>query len=412
MQNNALRNVALYLAIIQFFFFTTWIVYVVYLGDLLDDVGIGKDKLLWFIALDQLLFALADTYMGFRADKVEKAIGRLGPMILAFNAVSCLAFIALPFIANLGGEDALGMQILWITLLVIWIATSSVLRAPPVVLLMKYAATPQVPYLAALILLGLALGGAISPYLGLVLKEISPYIPFLVTGITLWLTTLGLVWIERMPRKKAAYTPPKPVPNQFFWPILFSLLGASIFLGLGFQVHYFFNAKASFLQFADKEYLMWLLPVFWIGFKLLVFPGSFFARRFGAINIMSIITPVAVLGTSLVALSGTLNIVIVAQFITGAAWGILFMCGITASLSLGQGGREGRVLGLWFSMLSAAAFIRVMLALNDFNPKNSPEWSVFFDWLPAILWAIASLLLYIAWHYYRCYQKQVASSSH
>jgi hypothetical protein len=338
-------------------------------------------------------------------DKVEKAIGRLGPIILTFNAISCLAFIALPFVANLGGADATGMQILWITLLVIWIATSSVLRAPPVVLLMKYAAKPQVPRLAALILLGLALGGAISPYLGLVLKEISPYIPFILTGATLWLTTLGLVWIERMPREKAAYTPPKPVPNQFFWPILLSLLGASVFLGLGFQIHYFFNAKASFLQFADKEYLMWLLPVFWIGFKMLVFPGSSFARRFGAINIMSIITPVAVLGTSLVALSGTLNMLIVAQFMTGAAWGILFMCGITASLSLGQGGREGRVLGLWFSMLSITAFIRVILALNDFNPKKSPELALFFDWFPAILWGIASILLYLSWRYYRRYQK-------
>jgi hypothetical protein len=89
-----LRNVALYLAVIQFFFFTTWIVYV----------------------------------------------------------------------ADLGGENAAGIQALWIALLVIWIASSSVLRAPPVVLLMKYAAKPQVPRLAALILLGLALGGAISPY--------------------------------------------------------------------------------------------------------------------------------------------------------------------------------------------------------------------------------------------------------
>ena len=399
-----LRNVALYLAVIQFFFFTTWIVYVVYLGDLLDQVGIGRDKLLWFIALDQLLFALADTYMGFRADKVEKAIGRLGPMILAFNAVSCIAFIALPFVADLGGENATGIQALWIALLVIWIASSSVLRAPPVVLLMKYAAKPQVPHLAALILLGLALGGAISPYLGLVLKEFSAYVPFALTGLTLFLTTLGLIWVERIPRPATDYTPPAPVPKQFFWPILLTLLGASVFLGLGFQIHYFFNAKASFLQFAEKEYLMWLLPVFWIGFKMLVFPGSSLARRFGAMSIMSIVTPIAVLGTSLVALSSTLNMLIVAQFLTGAAWGILFMAGITASLSLGQGGREGRVLGLWFSMLSATAFIRVMLALNDFNPKKMPESSLIFDWLPAFLWGIAALLLYIAWRYYRSYQ--------
>ncbi len=56
---------------------------------------------------------------------------------------------------------------------------------------------------------------------------------------------------------------------------------------------------------------MWLLPVFWIGFKMLIFPNSSLARRFGAINIMSIATSVAVLGTSLVALSSTLNMIVV-----------------------------------------------------------------------------------------------------
>ena len=393
-----LKNVALYLAIIQFFFFTTWIVYVVYLGDLLEQVGIGREYLLWFIALDQLLFALTDTYMGFRADKVEQAIGRLGPMIVIFNAISCLAFIALPFIAKLGGEQQLGMQILWVLLLVIWISTSSVLRAPPIVLLMKYAAKPQAPRLAALILLGLALGGAISPYLGLVLKQSSPYIPFVITGITLWLTTLGLVWIERLPKADSTYTPPIALPKHYFKPILVCFLMACLFLGAGFQVHYFFNAKASFLQFTSKEHLIWLLPVFWIGFKLFVFPGSSFARRFGAINVMSFVTPIAVLGTSLVALSVNIDMVVIAQMITGAAWGILFMGGISAALSIGQGGKEGLVLGLWFSMLSVTAFIRVILAINGF--QKTPELHLLFQWLPSILWSLAGLCLYLTWRYY------------
>ena len=41
-------------------------------------------------------------------------------------------------------------------------------------------------------LLGLALGGAVSPYLGLWLKGVDPVVPFMLTGATLLLVTLQI----------------------------------------------------------------------------------------------------------------------------------------------------------------------------------------------------------------------------
>lgn len=405
--DNSLRVVALYLSVIQFFFFTTWIVYVVYLGDMLESIGIGRDKLLWFILLDQIVFVLSDTLMGFNADRVERMIGRLGPTIIGFNAISCLAFVLLPLVAATG--DNLLWQILWSTLLVIWLATSSALRAPPIVLLMKHAAKPQVPSLAALTLIGLALGGAVSPYLGLMLKQLSPLIPFLLTGATLFLTTIGLIRLERLTKRQAA--PAKqaePIPQQYFVPILWSLLGASLLLGFGFQIHIFLNSKAQFLQFTDEAMLVWLLPIFWIGFKLLVFPGSALARRLGAIDIMLLALPLGVLGLSLVAKSPDLIRLIGSQLLTGGIWGILFMAGITTSISLGRGGNEGKVLGLWFSMLAVGAVVRVVLVLNDLNQKA--ETQLLIDWIPAVCWVIAGILLFITWSYFQRYEQDNAQN--
>ncbi len=400
--NPSLRGVAVYLAVIQFFFFTTWIVYVVYLGDMLEDIGIGRDKLLWFILLDQVIFTISDTAMGFNADRIERLIGRIGPMIIGINAISCLAFALLPFISEI--NNGLGGQIIWVSLLIVWIASSSVLRAPPIVLLMKHAARPQVPVLSALMLLGLALGGAVSPYLGLVLKQMSPLVPFLLTGATLFLTTIGLIWMERLTRSGAVEKEPvERIPKKYFRPMLIALLGAGLFLGFGFQTHIFFNSKAHFLEFVTPDMLVWLLPVFWVGFKLFVYPGAAFARRFGTLDAMLLATPLGIICFSLIAANINLNSLIVAQLFAGAVWGILFMAGISFSISLGRGGDEGKVLGLWFSVLALSAVIRIIFAMS--GATKQAEMQVVIDWLPALSWGIASSLLYIAWHYYGCYEK-------
>ena len=55
------------------------------------------------------------------------------------TALSCAAFVALPFVAGAGP----GAQGWFIALIVIWAVTSSALRAPPLTLLGKYRARPQ-----------------------------------------------------------------------------------------------------------------------------------------------------------------------------------------------------------------------------------------------------------------------------
>ena len=94
-------------------------------------------------------------------------VGRLGLFVGALTAISCAAFVALPFVAGAGASA----QPWFIALIVIWAITSSALRAPPLTLLGKYRAKPQVPFLSALAMLGYGLAGAVSPYLGVVLRD-------------------------------------------------------------------------------------------------------------------------------------------------------------------------------------------------------------------------------------------------
>src|ERR1043166_571067 len=130
---------AIYLAVVQFFFVTTWTVYVIYLPQLAAAVGVRKDLVIWILMFDQLVFAIMDFALGQAADKVRRTMGRIGPAILAITVVSCIAFLLLPHTAGMSGHGLLATQIAAAVLLLLWTATSSALRAPPWVLLSKYA---------------------------------------------------------------------------------------------------------------------------------------------------------------------------------------------------------------------------------------------------------------------------------
>src|SRR6185436_16163855 len=102
--NERARALAVYIGIVQFFFAVTWTVYVVYLPQLLDQAGIARSWLPWILAGDQLVFALVDIATGFWVDRVRRTLATLGGWILGVSALSCAAFIALPFV---GGSAAL-----------------------------------------------------------------------------------------------------------------------------------------------------------------------------------------------------------------------------------------------------------------------------------------------------------------
>jgi hypothetical protein len=78
------------------------------------------------------------------------------------------------------------------------------------ILLGKYCATPRLPFLAALVMLGYGLAGAVSPYLGAVLRDVDPRLPFVISSVVLLMTRLGL---SRVERDVAPTTSPKKRPG-------------------------------------------------------------------------------------------------------------------------------------------------------------------------------------------------------
>jgi hypothetical protein len=377
------NRTGLYLAFLQLVFTLGWTTYVIYLPKLCAQVGIAPSWVILILMLDQAIFTITDTAMGIAADRIAPLVGRLGVVVGITTAVSCAAFIALPYVAGTGPAA----QGWFIALILIWVVTSSALRAPPLSLLGKHRARPAIPFLAALAMLGYGLAGAASPYLGVLLRDHDARLPFVISGVVLLITALALAKVERdlAQQPRAPEKPAEPAKPLGAVSMLF--IGSMVILALGYQLHFSINSAPFYLRFAKPPDLQWLLPVFWIGFNIAMFPASVIVKHRGGLIVMGaagLFGALAVFGAEH---AGSLNMMILAQFIAGAAWGCILMSAVSAALAIGETGAEGKVVGLVFSALALATFAR-MAAVQQGLPKL-PEYQPLLHWAPVACWAVA-----------------------
>src|SRR6186997_1171573 len=96
----AANRTGVYLAILQLVFTLGWTTYVIYLPKLAAEVGIAPSAVILILMLDQAIFTVTDTAMGIAADRIAPFVGRLGVFVGLLTALSCAAFVALPFVAG------------------------------------------------------------------------------------------------------------------------------------------------------------------------------------------------------------------------------------------------------------------------------------------------------------------------
>jgi hypothetical protein len=376
-------SAGVYLAVLQLVFTLLWTVYVIYLPKLAANVGIAPSAVIFILMMDQLIFTVTDTAMGIVADRISRVVGRLGLIVGVLTAISCAAFVALPFVAGRGPSA----QAALIVLIAVWAITSSALRAPPLTLLGKYSARPSRPFLAALVMLGYGVAGALSPYLGVALRDTDARLPFIISSVVLLMVALALSRVERG-LVQAAARPGRPVPPAKPLgrvPVMF--IASMVILAFGYQLHFSINSAPFFLRFAKPADLEWLMPVFWIGFNIAMFPASVVTRRRGGLVVMGaagLLGAVAVIGAEM---AGSLNMLIVTQFIAGAAWGCMLMSAVSAALAIGEIGAEGKVVGLVFSALALATFARLAAVAGGL--QKLPDYAPLLHWAPVACWSVA-----------------------
>jgi hypothetical protein len=382
----ARRGAAQAIALVQFFFVCTWTVYAIYLPRLLADAGLPPQWAPRVLLLDQLVFLVADIACGVAADRVQRTIGRIGPMVAGLTLLSCAAFLLMPHAVRLGGAAA----VLFGGLTLVWTMTSSALRAPPWVLLSRHAARPALPALNALTLVGLAAGGAVAPYLAVLLRGVDPRLPFALASVALAAATLAIASAER---RLAATPPATPAPAatpQVGQGVHVAWLAALALLAAGFQVHVSINSAGLFQRVAPDIGLEWLLPVFWIGFGLAMPAGGALVKRFGALPLTTLAAAPGAVAVFVATQAGTLAVLVTAQLVAGAAWGLMLLAAFSVAGDLGRSGREGLALGSLFAVLALATLGRIAVVLAGWPQQFAG--SALAGVLPAAGWIVAGAL--------------------
>jgi MFS family permease len=369
---------AVCVGVVQLLFTTTWTLYVLYLPSLAANAGIGREWVAWLLIADQLVFAGMDVVTGYSVDRVRVTIRRFGGWIAGIAAITCLAFVALPYAGASPG--------VLLAAIAIWAITSSALRSPPWALLARYAPTPSVPWLSTLVLTGTAIASAIAPYLGVALRGVDPRIPFIASTVTLFITVVILMLAERR-LSEPPLAEPAP-PSRLRGGVLFAGL---LVLALGFQVHFALNSAPRYVEFARREELPYLMPVFWVGFNLLMFPAARMVKRLGAADAMALAAALGALAMLAAVLAPNLPMLLAAQFLAGGCWGAASVAAYAAAVALGRSGREGRFLGTLFAVLALATAAR--LAAAGSGASQTHLFSALQPWLPETLWLCGALLL-------------------
>lgn len=370
------------LAGVELFFSLSWVVYILFLPELLARGGVDKRYLPWLLAADQLLFALADWSVGVAVDRARAALRRIGPLLALLATVSAVALLLLPWLA--------ATPPLFLLATALWVATSAALRAPPYVLLSRYAARAAMPRLAGIQLLGLAAAAALAPYLAIVLKGVDPAWPFVLSALAVGGSALALVWVERAqpatPVVVAAPTVPSadPARRAVWWQLLL----IALLLAFGQQVHTAINSVAQFKRLADPALLPWLMPVFWVGFSAGLLLVDRLVRARGALPVLQLASVAGTLALSAAAMAGGLPLLLSSQFAAGVFWGCILCASIGVACERGYPRQTGRNTGALMATLAVAALSRLGLAA-----AGGAELAALFEWLPVALWGAAVVLL-------------------
>jgi len=368
------------LSVLQFLLALTWIVYVIYLPALAAQAGIDKNYVPMILLMDQVIFIACDWAAGVYADRVARAYGRVGGVMAVATLVSCVAFIALPYVAPGAGP------VTFLFLTVLWSATSSALRAPPFVLMGRHADKSRAPWVVGFYLFGMGVASALAPYMGLTLKQVDPRIPFVLASVSLALCAAALAWAER-----GFVPPPQEAPGSDSIPAgrLMAFAVVMVLLATGFQVHFSINSSPSYLRFAPAESLPTLMPLFWVGFNLAAFPATWLVKRFPALRVVATCGFLGAAALLASANAGSLEALVAAQLIAGAAWATALVGAFAFATELGTPGREGTFTGALFSLLAMAAAARIAMVVGGLPAKAG----IPFLSLPFLAWAIAAAIV-------------------
>ncbi|MEB3338594.1 MAG: MFS transporter [Leptolyngbyaceae bacterium] len=224
-QPSVLWGQVISLALLQGAITLTWVIYNLYLAQLLTDFGLPASLARWLLVVENALAIVLEPVMGGLSDQSRRWVGTRFLLISAGVIAASGLFIAIPAVVILGKPLAV-MPWLLPGVMVAWAIAMTVFRSPALAMLGQYASQPNLPHAASILTLMGGLIGSVRPLASGFLLSLGPAVTFAVGSFTL----LGTAAVLRKLNPPVSPTP-DPEEQAIPLPVLIQPLGLIFAVG-------------------------------------------------------------------------------------------------------------------------------------------------------------------------------------
>lgn len=355
---NILWGQVWFLAAIQGAITLVWVIYNLYLVQLLTQLGFPQGLAAGLLIVENLLAMVMEPLMGSFSDQRQQQVGTRFPLISLGVILSAGCFLLIPT-GLLWGQGAL--RWLFPLLLISWALAMTVFRSPVLSLLGRYALRTQLPQAASILTLVGGVAGAMGPLANQVILGLGPFMAFAIGSAVLLLATTALGWVgpnatltppdlavDQSTRKPLSPPMSPPMSPPIHWPSLAAVFGAGMGVTLGFRLAMTIFPAVLKQQVAGANPSLILGAIF-IALAVAAIPGGLVATRWGYRRTMVVgLAIMTLLILAMVTVQSTLvGLGIAVMF--GAALSLVSNGTLPFALAMVPAARAGLGTGMYFS---------------------------------------------------------------
>ncbi|MEH1964963.1 MFS transporter [Nostoc sp.] len=264
------------LAAVQGAITLTWLIYNIYLPQLLTQFGFPASLAVGLVLIENALGAVLEPLMGGLSDQARRWVGTRFPFISVGMILSATLFIAIPSVVSLIPPTTVMRSLLPIVL-VAWALAMTIFRSPAMCLLGMYSTPAQLPLAVSFVTLTGGAIGAFRPISYKFILSLGPVYTFAIGSFVM----LGAAAVLRL-----VNPPEAPVDRHQAETVKLPLQKLALILGTGFGVAWGIRFLMDVLGKVLKAQLNTDnidVQMVWIGIAIAIasIPAGIFAVKIG-----------------------------------------------------------------------------------------------------------------------------------
>ena len=346
------------LAAVQGAISLTWVIYNLYLDDLLLTLGFSAGLATLLLVIENAMGAVMEHLMGNFSDQRQHWVGSRFPQIALGMIVAAVCFIAIPLVVVVGG---VALKALLPFALVAWALAMTIFRSPALSLLGRYAFEADLPQAASVLTMVGGVTGAMAPLASDFILGLGPLAAFAIGTAVLMLAALVLRQVH--PNQAVSSSPSSSGANaRMPWanlPWVF-LTGAGVALGLRLLLQSFPKAVAA-TGFSQPKFIMAAL---FVSVAISALPCGQLATKLGNRRAMVIGFGGLIVAAGVTSVMGTAGVAVLVAIAIGIAFSLVANGTLPYALSMVPPTKAGLGTGLYFSGGAAAMSVLGSLGAN------------------------------------------------